>query len=62
MDDHDQQGVGCQMSTEFQCVAENEAGRTAQKVEVTVTGPTQPEKIRYHIEGTRVHLQWEEPK
>uniref|UniRef100_A0A914HSM9 Uncharacterized protein n=1 Tax=Globodera rostochiensis TaxID=31243 RepID=A0A914HSM9_GLORO len=56
------QHVGLLMTTEFQCVAENEAGRTVQKVLVTVTGPSQPEQIRYHVEGTSVILQWDEPK
>lgn len=27
-----------------------------------VTGPSQPEHIRYHIDGDNIFLQWEEPK
>ena len=49
-------------STEFLCVAENEAGRSVQKVFVLVTGPSQPERIRYHVDGNSLVLQWEEPR
>ncbi|VDO34789.1 unnamed protein product [Onchocerca flexuosa] len=41
---------GLYESTNFSCVAENEAG------------PTSPERIRYQIHGNNVDLQWEPPR
>nr|CAD2207383.1 unnamed protein product [Meloidogyne enterolobii] len=29
---------------------------------VLVTGPSQPERIRYHTDGDKIFLQWEEPR
>uniref|UniRef100_A0A1I7U3G2 Ig-like domain-containing protein n=1 Tax=Caenorhabditis tropicalis TaxID=1561998 RepID=A0A1I7U3G2_9PELO len=49
-------------STQFSCVAENEAGKSTKKINVTVTGPSAPERIRYQIDGDKVTLQWEQPQ
>lgn len=49
-------------STQFSCVAENEAGKSTKKINVTVTGPSAPERIRYQIDGDKVTLQWEPPQ
>ena len=27
-----------------------------------VTGPSQPERVRYHVDGNTITLQWEEPR
>uniref|UniRef100_A0A915MVF1 Uncharacterized protein n=1 Tax=Meloidogyne javanica TaxID=6303 RepID=A0A915MVF1_MELJA len=56
------QHSGLYENSEFFCVAENEAGRTVQKIFVLVTGPSQPERIRYHTDGDKIFLQWEEPR
>ncbi|MCP9259541.1 Mesocentin [Dirofilaria immitis] len=53
---------GLYESTNFSCVAENEAGRTTKRIKVIVTGPTSPERIRYQINGNNVDLQWEPPR
>ncbi|VBB26357.1 unnamed protein product [Acanthocheilonema viteae] len=53
---------GLYESTNFSCVAENEAGRTTKRIQVIVTGPTSPERIRYQINGNNVDLQWEPPR
>ncbi|CAG9535199.1 unnamed protein product, partial [Cercopithifilaria johnstoni] len=53
---------GLYESTNFSCVAENEAGRTTKRIQVIVTGPTSPERIRYQIHGNNVDLQWEPPR
>ncbi|VDM96837.1 unnamed protein product, partial [Thelazia callipaeda] len=53
---------GLYESTNFSCVADNEAGRTSKRVQVIVTGPTSPERIRYQIDGNNVDLQWEPPR
>ncbi|KAI1721109.1 fibronectin type III domain-containing protein [Ditylenchus destructor] len=56
------QHVGLYENTDFLCVAENEAGRSTKKIKVLITGPTQPERIRYHVDGDKVILQWEDPR
>ncbi|VDK48392.1 unnamed protein product, partial [Anisakis simplex] len=53
---------GLYESTNFSCVAENEAGKSMRRVQVVVTGPTAPERIRYQIDGNNVDLQWEQPR
>ncbi|VIO91673.1 Uncharacterized protein BM_BM10822 [Brugia malayi] len=53
---------GLYESTNFSCVAENDAGRTTKRIQVIVTGPTSPERIRYQIHGNNVDLQWEPPR
>ncbi|KHN88307.1 Mesocentin [Toxocara canis] len=53
---------GLYESTNFSCVAENEAGKSTKRVRVIVTGPTAPERIRYQIDGNNVDLQWEPPR
>ncbi|VDK87367.1 unnamed protein product [Litomosoides sigmodontis] len=53
---------GLYESTNFSCVAENEAGITTKRIQVIVTGPTSPERIRYQIHGNNVDLQWEPPR
>ncbi|EPB66031.1 fibronectin type III domain protein, partial [Ancylostoma ceylanicum] len=49
-------------NTVFSCVAENEAGKSTKRINITVTGPTAPERIRYQVDGDRVNLQWEVPR
>uniref|UniRef100_A0A9J2PYA6 Fibronectin type III domain protein n=1 Tax=Ascaris lumbricoides TaxID=6252 RepID=A0A9J2PYA6_ASCLU len=53
---------GLYESTNFSCVAENEAGKSTKRVRVVITGPTAPERIRYQIDGNNVDLQWEPPR
>uniref|UniRef100_A0A158QMD6 Fibronectin type-III domain-containing protein n=1 Tax=Haemonchus placei TaxID=6290 RepID=A0A158QMD6_HAEPC len=49
-------------NTVFACVAENEAGKSTKRINITVTGPTAPERIRYQVDGDKVNLQWEQPR
>ncbi|PIO62519.1 immunoglobulin domain protein [Teladorsagia circumcincta] len=49
-------------NTIFACVAENEAGKSTKRINITVTGPTAPERIRYQVDGDKVNLQWEQPR
>uniref|UniRef100_A0A0R3PSV6 protein-tyrosine-phosphatase n=1 Tax=Angiostrongylus costaricensis TaxID=334426 RepID=A0A0R3PSV6_ANGCS len=49
-------------NTVFSCVAENEAGKSTKRINITVTGPTAPERIRYQVDGDKVNLQWEPPR
>ncbi|KHJ91998.1 fibronectin type III domain protein [Oesophagostomum dentatum] len=49
-------------NTVFSCVAENEAGKSTKRINITVTGPTAPERIRYQVDGDKVNLQWELPR
>ncbi|KAK6743874.1 hypothetical protein RB195_010896 [Necator americanus] len=49
-------------NTVFSCVAENEAGKSTKRINITVTGPTAPERIRYRVDGDKVNLQWEQPR
>ncbi|VDL79232.1 unnamed protein product, partial [Nippostrongylus brasiliensis] len=49
-------------NTVFACVAENEAGKSTKRVNITVTGPTAPERIRYQVDGDKMNLQWEQPR
>uniref|UniRef100_A0A915BJG8 VWFA domain-containing protein n=1 Tax=Parascaris univalens TaxID=6257 RepID=A0A915BJG8_PARUN len=53
---------GLYESTNFSCVAENEAGKSTKRVRVVITGPSAPERIRYQIDGNNVDLQWEPPR
>ncbi|KAF8358236.1 dig-1, partial [Pristionchus pacificus] len=53
---------GLAENTQFACVADNEAGRTTKKINVTITGPSAPERVRYQVDGDKVNLQWNEPK
>uniref|UniRef100_A0A1I8E9B7 Fibronectin type III domain-containing protein n=1 Tax=Wuchereria bancrofti TaxID=6293 RepID=A0A1I8E9B7_WUCBA len=64
---------GLYESTNFSCVAENDAGRTTKRIQLAEgvqvntcvlysSGPTSPERIRYQIHGNNVDLQWEPPR
>ena len=48
------QNGGIIENTEYSCVAENEAGKSTKRINVTVTGPSAPERIRYQIDGDKV--------
>uniref|UniRef100_A0A915EU79 Uncharacterized protein n=1 Tax=Ditylenchus dipsaci TaxID=166011 RepID=A0A915EU79_9BILA len=56
------QHVGLYENTDFLCVAENEAGKSTKTIKVIITGPTAPERIRYHVDGDKIILQWEDPR
>ncbi|CAD6185909.1 unnamed protein product [Caenorhabditis auriculariae] len=56
------QNGGIIENTVFSCIAENEAGRSTKRINITVTGPSAPERIRYQIDGDKVTLQWEQPQ
>ncbi|PAV82981.1 hypothetical protein WR25_24062 [Diploscapter pachys] len=56
------QNGGIIENTEYSCVAENEAGKSTKRINVTVTGPSAPERIRYQIDGDKVNLNWEQPR
>ncbi|CAJ0581112.1 unnamed protein product, partial [Mesorhabditis spiculigera] len=49
-------------TTNLTCHAENEAGTGKADIRILITGPGAPERIRYSVEGDKVHLQWEPPK
>ena len=49
-------------NTHYTCIAENEAGTQQKSINVVITGPSAPERVRYQIDGNAVKLQWEEPR
>uniref|UniRef100_A0A0N5CG51 EGF-like domain-containing protein n=1 Tax=Strongyloides papillosus TaxID=174720 RepID=A0A0N5CG51_STREA len=52
---------GLYEGTSFTCEAENEAGKTQKTINVIVTGPLKPEKVKGKVQGNNINVNWKPP-